>query len=191
MQVQGQHPHHGAPSKYKCSWLAVRMADLTPDLQVCLSWGSRASTLCDPSLSAASMSFWASQAHVFHQPVYHRQSWLHCWSVPCVYTSGAFSPLGWDPAPQCQAVQVAQWTWWWQCHADWHCRSVWSLPCHSAADIGRFGFVNGQVSLAWSIGLHIQELYMWPHGLKEKWLEERTGSSSLNFFQEVFIRVVV
>ena len=55
----------------------------------------------------------------------------------------------------------------------------------------RFGFVNGQVSLAWSIGLHTQELYMWPHGLKEKWLEETTGSSSLNFFQEVFIHVVV
>ena len=25
-------------------------------------------------------------------------------------------------------------TWWWQCLASWHCRSVWSLPCHFAAD---------------------------------------------------------
>ena len=36
-----------------------------------------------------------------------------------------------------------------------------------------------------------QELYMWPHVLKERWQEERTGSSSLNFFQAVFTRVIV
>ena len=55
----------------------------------------------------------------------------------------------------------------------------------------RFGFVNGQVSLAWSIALHTQELYTWPLVLKERWREERTGSRSLNFFQAVFISVVV
>ena len=55
----------------------------------------------------------------------------------------------------------------------------------------RFGFINGQVSLAWSIGLCTQELYMPPHALKETWREERTGSSSLNFFQAVFTHVVV
>ena len=32
---------------------------------------------------------------------------------------------------------------------------------------------------------------MQPPVLKEKWQEERTGSSSLNFFQAVFIHVVV
>ena len=55
----------------------------------------------------------------------------------------------------------------------------------------RFGFVNGQVSLAWSIALRTQELYTWPCVLKERWREERTGSRSLNFFQAVFTRVVV
>ena len=55
----------------------------------------------------------------------------------------------------------------------------------------RFGFVNGQVLLAWSIALHTQELYTRPHVLKERWREERTGSRSLNFFQAVFTRVVV
>ena len=45
----------------------------------------------------------------------------------------------------------------------------------------RFGFVNGQVSLAWSIELHTQELYARPRVLKERWRDERTGSSSLNF----------
>ena len=55
----------------------------------------------------------------------------------------------------------------------------------------RFGFVNGQVSLAWSIVLRTQELYTQPRVLKERWREERTGSRSLNFFQAVFTRVVV
>ena len=55
----------------------------------------------------------------------------------------------------------------------------------------RFGFVNGQVSLAWSIAHRTQELYTRPCVLKERWHEERTGSRSLNFFQAVFRRVVV
>ena len=55
----------------------------------------------------------------------------------------------------------------------------------------RFGFVNCQVSLAWSIGLCLQELYTRPCVLKERWREERTGSRSLNFFQAVFTHVVV
>ena len=55
-----------------------------------------------------------------------------------------------------------------------------------------FGFVNGQVSLAWSIALLTQELSL--HAariLKEGLREEKTGSSSLNFFQVVFMHVVV
>ena len=55
----------------------------------------------------------------------------------------------------------------------------------------RFGFVNGQVSLAWSIALRTQELYTRPRVLKERWCEERTGTRSLNFFQMVFTCVVV
>ena len=51
-------------------------------------------------------------------------------------------------------------------------------------------FVTGQVSLAWSIVLRTHKLYTRPHVLKERWREERTGFSSLNFFQVVFIRVV-
>ena len=82
------------------------------------------------------MSFWASQAHAFHQPVCQRLSWLHHWSVPHVHTIEVFSPSEWGPDPQCQATQVDHWTWWWQCLAAWLCRSVWSLPCHFAADAG-------------------------------------------------------
>ena len=55
----------------------------------------------------------------------------------------------------------------------------------------RFGFVNGHILLAWSIALYTQHLYTWPRVLKESWQEERTVSSSLNFFQAVFTRVVI
>ena len=55
-------------------------------------------------------------------------------------TIGAFHmsipPSDWGLDPQCQAAQVAYWIWWWQCLVAWHCRSVWSLPCHLAADVG-------------------------------------------------------
>ena len=49
----------------------------------------------------------------------------------------------------------------------------------------RQGFVTGQVSLAWSIALRTHVLYTRPRVLKERWREERTGFSSLNFFQYV------
>ena len=80
------------------------------------------------------MSSWASQVHAFHQPVCQRLSGLHHWSVPHVHTIGVFSPSEWGQDLQCQAAQVAHWTWWWQYPAAWYCRSVLSLPCHFAAD---------------------------------------------------------
>ena len=55
----------------------------------------------------------------------------------------------------------------------------------------RLGFVNGQVSLALSIALCTHKLHTRPRVLKERWGDERTGFSSLNFFQAVFTRVVV
>ena len=114
------------------------MADLTPDLQVCLSWGLIAESF--HSLQSLSVSCFHAilglQAHAFHQPVCQRLSWLQRWRVPYVHTIGVFSPSEWGPDPQCQAAQVAHWTCWWQCLAAWHCRSVWSLPCHFAADAG-------------------------------------------------------
>ena len=87
-------------------------------------------------LSSASMSSWASQADTFHQPVCQRLSWLHHWSIPHFHTSGAFSPSEWGSVTQWKHAQVAHWFWWWQCLAAWYCRSVWSLPCQFAADIG-------------------------------------------------------
>ena len=84
-----------------------------------------------------------------------RLSWLHYWSIPHVHTSGAFSPSEWGPDPQCQAGQVAQWTWWWQCLAAWHCRSVQSLPCHSAADAGGLALSMAKSHWHGALQLHI------------------------------------
>ena len=107
-----------------------------------------------------------------------------------VHTNGAFSPLEWGPDLQCQAAQVAHWIWWWQCLAAWHCRSVWSLPCHFAANVG--GLALSMAKFHWHGALRsTHELYMQPRVLKERRQEERTGSSSLNFFQVVFTCVVV
>ena len=78
--------------------------------------------------------------------------------------------------PSCAAV--AHWTWWWQCLVAWQICLIIALSfC-----CWQFGFVNGQVSLAWSFALCTQELCTRPHALKERWREERTGSRSLNFF---------
>ena len=98
------------------------------------------------------MSSCASQAHAFHQPVCQKLLWLHLWSVPHVHTIGVFSPSEWGPDSQCQASQVAHWTWWWQCLAAWHCRSVWSLPCHFAADAG--GLALSLAKSHWHGALH-------------------------------------
>ena len=64
-----------------------------------------------------------------------------------VHTIEVFSPSEWGPDPQCQATQVDHWTWWWQCLAAWHCRSIWSLPCHFAADAG--GLALSMVKSRW------------------------------------------
>ena len=76
------------------SWLAAHMAYLTPH-HIFLSWGLTAESFnfCNPSLSAASMSSWASQAQSFPQPVCERLSWLHHRSVPHVHTSTPAEPF--------------------------------------------------------------------------------------------------
>ena len=136
VQGQGQYPHQWAPFQIAGLLHALQISHKISRYVYHEGWLQRAYILCNPSLSAASMSSWASQAHAFPQPVCEKLSLLHHWSVRHVHTSGAFSPSEWGPDPQCQAAQVADWTWWWQCLAAWHCRSVWSLPCHFVADAG-------------------------------------------------------
>ena len=185
VQVQGQHPHQWAPFQIAGLLHAWQISHQISRYVYHEGWLPIASTLCNPSLSAASMSSWASQAQAFPQPVCERLSWLHHWCVPHVHTfrmrsrssilSHASSSLDLVVTMSCSlTLQICL------IIALSFCSRHW-----------RFGFVNGQVSLAWIIALCTQELYTWPSVLKERWHEERTGSSSLNFFQAVFIRAVV
>ena len=141
------------------SWLAACMADLTPDLKVYLSWGSIAKSFHSlQSLSvSSSMSSWASQGHAFHQPV----------------------------RLDCPLEQVTHWIWWWQID------NVLRLDIADLSD--HCPVVSLQMLEVWLCQwpsltgrkhcVHTHELYTRPRVLKERWQEERTGSSSLNFFQ--------
>ena len=169
------------------------MADLTPDLQVCLSWGSIAESF--RTLQSLSVSCFLV---ILGLPVPR-------FPLTCMSKAVLTTPLERSTCPYQQSL------------LSFRMRSRSSMPscisrsldlvvtmsCSLTLQIyliialsfrcrcWRFGFVNGQISLAWSIAHHTQELYMRPGVLKERWQEERTGSSSLNFFQVVFTHVVV
>ena len=139
------------------------------------------------------MSSWASQAHTFPQPVCERLSWLHHWSVQHVHTSGAFSPSEWGIDPQCQAAQVVHWTWWWQSLVAWHCRSVWSLPCHFAADIG--GLVLSMAKSHWHGALRsahkscTHSHVSWKRGGMKRELVAAPWTSSRQFSHVLWLKV--
>ena len=186
VQVQGQHPHQWAPFQ------AWQISHQISRYVYHEGWYPRASTLCNPSLSAASMSSWASHAHAFPQPVCERLCWLHHWSVPHVHPYQrsllSFRIRSRSSMPSCASSSLDLVVTMSCCLTLQICLIIaLSFRCRC----WRFGFVNGQVSLAWSIVLCTQELYTWPCVLKERWQEERTGCRSLNFFQAFFTHVVV
>ena len=84
-----------------------------------------------------------------------------------VHTIRVFSPSQWGPDPQCQAAQVAHWTWWWQCLVAWHCRSVWSLPCHFAADAG--GLALSMAKSRWHGAVHMATCFEREVAWRENW----------------------
>ena len=152
------------------------MADFTQDLQVCLSWGSIAEIF--HSLQSLSVSCFPA---ILGLPGPRFPS-------TCVWKAVLTAPMErfTCPDPQCQVALEAHQTWWWQCLVAWHCRSVWSLPCHSAADVG--GLALSMAKSHWPGALPSAHK-SFTHGhsvLKERWREARTGTSSLNFFQAVF-----
>ena len=181
IKVQGQHPH-----PLPGSWLAAIMAYLTQDLQVCLSW--------DHSLQFLSVI-------CFHV--------ILGLPGPC-FPSTCMSKAVLTASLECSTCPFQRSLF------SFRMRSSYSMQTHTSSSLDlvvtmscsltsqiclfiapsircrhwRFGFVNGQVLLAWSIALYTQHLYTWPRVLKERWREERT-SSNLNFFQAVFKRVVV
>ena len=118
------------------NWLATGIADLTPDLQVLLSWGS--TVVSFHSRQSLSVSF------------FHVSLGLPAFRLPSICISHAvlIAPLerstctnqrslpslkwGWGP----QALPVIRLTLLWPCPLAWYCRSVWSWPYH--CDLGRY-----------------------------------------------------
>ena len=169
------------------------MADLTPDLQVCLSWGLIAESF--HSLQSLSVS-------CFHV-ILGRPG--PCFPSTCMSKAVLTASLKDSTCPYNRSI------------ISFRMRSRSSMPSRASSSLDlvvtvscgltlqicliialsfrcrlwRFGFVSGQVPLAWNIVLRIQKLYTRLRVLKERWHEERTGSRSLNFFQAVFTRVVV
>ena len=177
------------------NWLAACLADLTPDLQVCLSWRSKAESFHSlRSLSVSCFHVILGLPGPCFPSTYRSKAVLtapleHCTHV---HISLVFSPSEWGPDPQCQAsqVHVAHWIWWWQYLAAWHCRSVWSLPCHSAADAG--GLALSMAKSHWHGALRsTPKSCTCGHVSWKRCQEDTTGSRSLDYFQTVFTHVVV
>ena len=147
------------------SWLAERMADLTPDLQECLSSGLMAESF------HSQQSFSVSCFHVIlGLPGPHYPS-------TCMSKAVLSAPLEHSTCPYHRSL------------LSFRIRFRSSMPSHTSSSLylvvtmscgltlqicliialsfrcrcWRFGFVSGQVSLAWSIALRTQELYTWPH----------------------------
>ena len=155
------------------------MADLTPDLQVCLSWGLIAESF--HSLQSLSVSY-------FHVILGLPGP---CFPSTCILQAVFTAPLEHSTCPYQQSLLSSR------------MRSRSSIPSRASNSLDlmvtmscgltlqicliialsflcrqwRFGFVNGQISLAWSIVLHTQELYMQPRVVKERWWEERSGTA--------------
>ena len=147
------------------SWLAARMADLTPDLHIFLSWGLIAESF--HSLQSLSVSCF----HVILGPLF---------PSTCIWKAVLTAPLDHSTCPYQRSL------------LSFKMRSRSSMPSHASSSLDlvvtssygltlqicliialsfrcrrwRFGFVNGQVSLTWSIALCTQELYTRPHVLK-------------------------
>ena len=169
------------------------MADLTPDLQVFLSWGSIAESF--HSLRSLSVSCFQV---ILGLPGPR-------FPLTCMSKAVLTAPLELSTCPYQRSLLSFSM----RSRSSIHSRASRSIDLMVAVSYGltlqicliialsfcfrcwRQGFVTGQVSLAWSIALHTHVLYTRPRVLKERWREERTGVSSLNFFQAVFTRVVV
>ena len=113
--------------------------------------------------------------------------------LDCTTTIEVFSPSEWGPDPQCQAAQVDHWTWWWQCLVAWHCRSVWSLPCHFAADAG--GLALSMAKSRWHGALHSTHKscthghVFWKRGGVKRGLVADPWTSSRRFSHVLWLKV--
>ena len=192
MQVHGQHPHQWAPFQIADLLHAWQISHHISRYVYYEGWQRKASTLCNLSLSlsGASRSSWASKAHAFHQLVCQRLSWLHHWSVPHVHTTGVFSPSEMRsrssmPSPTSSSLDLVVTS-----LAAWHCRSVWSLPCHFPADAG--GLALSMAKSHWHGALcSSHKSCSHSHMFWKRGGVKRTDSRSLNLSQLKCIKLTI
>ena len=155
MQVRGHHPHQWAP-------FAARIADLTSDLQVLLSWGS--------TFVHSRQSFSNSFFHVsLGLPV-------PCLPSICISHAVLTAPLERSTCLNQRSLLSLKM----RLRSSRSSFASKSLDLTVATSSGlmlqiclimalslrcRFVLVSGQVSLAWSMALRRQELYTWPQVL--------------------------
>ena len=157
VQVQGQHPY-----PLPGSWLAARIADLIQDLKVCLSWEL---PLCNSSVICVHVILGLPGP---------------CFPSTCIAKALSTAPLKGSICPYQRSLFSFRMR---SRYSIQTCTSnsldlVVTISCGLTLQIcliialsircthWRFGFVNGQVLLAWSIVLYTQHLYTWPFVLR-------------------------
>ena len=89
--------------------------------------------------------------------------------------------------------QVAHWIWWWQYLTAWHCRSVWSLPCHFDADVG--GLALSMAKSHWNGALrsahksYTHGHVSWKSGVWKRELVAAPWTSSRRFSHVLWLKV--
>ena len=164
IKLKKSHAGAGASSTsvgpFPGNWLAARIADLTPDLQVLLSWGSTVVSfhsrqslsvslgLPAPCLPSICISHTVLIAPLERSKCPNQQSFL---SLKMRLRSSSFANNSLDLTVATSSGLILQ-----------ICLIIaLSLRCKRC----RFVLVCGQVSLAWSMALRTQELYTWPRVL--------------------------
>ena len=117
----------------------------------------RASTLCNSSLPSASMSSWASQANAFHQPVCQRLLTAPLERSTCSYQWSHFSfRMRYRSSMQTRTSNSLDLVVTMSCGLTLQICLIIALSI--CCRHWRFGFVNGQVLLEWSIPLYTHHL---------------------------------
>ena len=167
MQVQGQHPHQWAPFQVAGLLLACKISH---QISRCLSWGSIAESF--HSLQSLSVSYFHVILGLQGPRFPSTCMWkavliapLECSTCPYQRSLHFFRMRSRSSMPSrtstCSSLDLVVTM---SCGFTLQICLIIALSFHCRR--WRFGFVNGQVSLAWSIALHTQELYMRPPVLK-------------------------
>ena len=134
------------------NWLAACIADLTPDLHIFISLGLIAESF--HSLQSLSVSCFHVILGLLGPRFPSTCMWKAVLTAPLEHSTcpHKWSPLSFRmrsrssmPSPASSSLDLVV-----TYLAAWHCRSVWSLPCHFAADAGGLWKLILVLCLSWN-----------------------------------------